>query len=347
MGIACTAANRLRVPLVVIGVALAASVAGGCGGDDSGDSASVQEGTVRVADPRVFPQPQGRSFRDVLGDMLQGPQLAQSTPILEPGTNRFGFALFQAGNRQIAELPVVLYLSRGLDETASRPFPARYEPIEVKPQFESQTSAQDPDAAHGVYVAKVRFPEGGSYVMSAVTQLDNKYVATSPIEVTVRSRGSLPSVGDKAVPVHTPTVESVSGNVDSIDTRVPPSTMHEVDLMDALERDRPVVLLFSTPALCQSKVCGPVTDVAEQVRAEYGDRADFIHMEIYKENDVNKGVRPQVVSWGLCAPQGKSVLCNEPFLFTVDRRGNVAAQLQGAFSASELEDAVKKTLRQG
>ena len=346
MGIACTAANRLRVLLVVGALAIAAAIAGGCGGDDSGDS-SVQEGTVEIADVRSFPQPQGRSFRDLLGDMLQGPELAQSTPIIEPGTNRFGFALFQPGNRQIAELPVVLYVSRGLDETASRPFPARYETIEVKPQFQSQTSAQDPDSAHGVYVAKVRFPTAGSYVVSAVTQLDNKYVATSPVQVMVRSRPQLPSVGSRAVAVHTPTVESVSGNVESIDTRVPPSTMHDVDLVDALERSRPVVLLFATPALCQSRVCGPVTDVAEQVKAEYGDRVDFIHMEIFKDNDANKGVRPQVASWGLCAGQGESFTCVEPYLFTVDRNGRVAAHLQGAYSASELEDAVKKALRQG
>jgi hypothetical protein len=241
----------------------------------------------------------------------------------------------------------VLYVARGLDESVSDPFPARYEPIEVKSQFQSQTSAQDPDSAHGVYVAKVRFPRTGTYVVSAVTQLDNKYVATSPVQVTVRERAQLPDVGSRAVSVHTPTVESVSGNVESIDTRVPPSTMHEVDLVDALERHRPVVLLFATPALCQSRVCGPVTDVTEQVKAEYGDRVDFIHMEIYKDNDVNKGVRPQVVSWGLCAGQGASLVCNEPFLFTVDSGGEVAAQLQGAFSAPELEDAVRKTLRQG
>jgi hypothetical protein len=345
MGIACTAADRLRVFLVVVVAVLAASVAGGCGGSGSDDSSTVS--TAKVADPDVFPQPRGRSFRDLIGEMLQGPELAQSTPTIEPGWNRFGFALFQAGNRQIADLPVVLYVARGLDEPASRAFPARYERLEVKPQFESQTSAQDPDAAHGVYVASVRFPAAGSYVVSAVTQLDNKYVATSPAEVTVRSHGSLPNVGSRAVSVHTPTVTSVGGNVESIDTRVPPSSMHEVDLVDALKRHRPVVLLFATPALCQSRVCGPVTDVTEQVKSEYGDRADFIHMEIYKDNDVNKGVRPQVVSWGLCAQRGGSFVCNEPFLFTVDRRGTVAAQLQGAFSVSELEDAVRKTLRRG
>jgi hypothetical protein len=174
--------------------------------------------------------------------------------------------------------------------------------------------------------------------------LNRKYVATSPAQVTV-GYGNAPRVGDKAISVHTPTVASAHGNVKSIDTRVPPDSMHGTDLVDALKRHRPTVLLFATPALCQSRVCGPVTDVAEQVKSEYGDHAEFIHMEIYQDNDVNKGVRPQVAQWGLCSQRGKSFLCNEPFLFAINRRGRVAAQLQGAFSVSELQDAVRRALR--
>jgi hypothetical protein len=343
MGLACAAANRLRIPLVAGAMSLAAFAVGGCGGGGSDPSASqAQPRLARVAN---FPKPSNRSFRELIGHMLQGPVLAQSTPVLEPGRNRFGFALFDRGNRQIGDLEVVLYVSRGLDETAHGPYPARYEPISVKPQFQSQTSAQDSNAAHAVYVSKVMFRSSGSYVVSAVAKLDNKLVATSPAQVTVRPAASLPNVGDRAIAVHTPTVASAHGNVKSIDTRVPPDDMHDVDLVDALKRHRPTVLLFATPALCQSRVCGPVTDVTEQVKSEYGDHADFIHMEIYQDNDVNKGVRPQVAQWGLCTRQGKSVVCNEPFLFTINRRGNVVAQLQGAFSVSELEDAVRKALR--
>jgi hypothetical protein len=136
--------------------------------------------------------------------------------------------------------------------------------------------------------------------------------------------------------VHTPTKASVGGRLEEIDTRIPPDTMHEVDLADALDRHRPVLLLFSTPALCQSRVCGPVTDVAEQVKAEYGDRLDFIHMEIYNDNDPNKGPRPQFRAWHLR---------HEPVAFAINRRGIVASRLDGAFSVGELESAVRRALR--
>jgi hypothetical protein len=154
--------------------------------------------------------------------------------------------------------------------------------------------------------------------------------------VRVSDSAALPSIGDKAIRVHTPTLESVAGDVSKIETRIPPDTMHAVDLADALDDRRPVILLFATPALCQSRVCGPVTDVAEQVKAKYGDKADFIHMEIYRDNDPNKGYRPQVAAWGLKA---------EPVLFAIDRGGRIADRLDGAFTVSELDAAVQKALR--
>ena len=100
--------------------------------------------------------------------------LAPSVTILTPGQNRFGFALFDAGQRQIGELEAALYISRGVDETAHGPFPAKYEPIDVKPQFESRTTAQDPDAAQSVYVSRIRFSRPGSYLVTATGEQRNK-----------------------------------------------------------------------------------------------------------------------------------------------------------------------------
>ena len=112
--------------------------------------------------------------------------------------------------------------------------------------------------------------------------------------------------------VHTPTVESVGGDVEQIETRVPPDSMHEVDLADALDEGQARVLLFSSPALCESRVCGPVTDVAEQVKSEFDDEADFIHVEFYEDNDASQGPARSGPRLG---PQ------LEPMLFTIDADG--------------------------
>jgi hypothetical protein len=86
-------------------------------------------------------------------------------------------------------------------------------------------------------------------------------------------------------------------------------------------------------------------DVAEQVKSEFERKLDFIHMEIYRDNELSKGPRPQIPAWGLCSRAGKSITCTEPWLFTIDKRGRVAARLQGAFNAAELEAAVRTALR--
>jgi len=112
---------------------------------------------------------------------------------------------------------------------------------------------------------------------------------------------------------------------------VPPDTMHDVDFAEALG-ERPVVLLFATPALCASRVCGPVVDIAEQVKRDTPDDVAFIHMEIYERNTPPK-LRPQVEAFNLPT---------EPWLFVVDCDGKIDTRIEGAFSASELTSAIDR-----
>jgi hypothetical protein len=97
-----------------------------------------------------------------------------------------------------------------------------------------------------------------------------------------------------------------------------------------------VALLFATPQLCQSRVCGPVTDIALQTEHEFGDRVTFIPNEVYVDNDANKGLRPQLAAFHLRT---------EPWLFTFDRQGRVAARLEGAFAVRSFRRAVEAALR--
>jgi hypothetical protein len=80
-------------------------------------------------------------------------------------------------------------------------------------------------------------------------------------------------------------------------------------------------------------VCGPVTDEAAQVKQEFGDRVAFIHQEVYNNNSINDGPRPQMTAYGLTT---------EPWCFVIDRNGRVSAVLQGPFGLKELEAAVQK-----
>jgi hypothetical protein len=328
-GHSCTLALTVAVAIAL--------VLGGCG-DDGGDGSAATYGGAppRAAETAGFPSPSSRSLRELIRNMPSGPELAPSVSLLRTGRNRFAFGLFDRGNKQIADLKVALYASRGLDEPARGPYVARFEPITLRGRFVSRQTVDDPDAARSVYVAELPLSRSGGYTVVAVAEFDNRFVVTSPMQVMVNDRSKVPAPGDRAIRVHTPTRSSVGGNIEEIDTRIPPDSMHEVDLAEALVRHRPVLLLFSTPALCQSRVCGPVTDVAEEVKSEYGEQMDFIHMEIYVDNEVEKGPRPQFRAWHLDT---------EPFAFAIDRRGIVAERLEGAFSVRELRAAVRKALR--
>jgi len=320
---------------VALVAALALALAGtGCGGDEQ----PAADRPPPPARPEDFPTVEGKTLAQLRKEVkAEGPVLAPSVSELKPGKNRFGFGLFDRARSQIAEAPVAVYVAPVGGGKVRGPFLARYETLTIKPQYQSHTVAADPDAAKALYVSEVNFPKAGRYQVMGVARLDNRLVAATPAgpALTVTKRGTVPDVGDKAPRTHTPTKVDARGDISKIDTRQPPSSMHDVDFADVVGK-RPAILLFATPSLCRSRVCGPVVDVAEQIKARRGNEAAFIHMEIFRNNDLNQGYRPQVVEWKLPT---------EPWLFAIDRRGRVAARIEGAFSAEEMEKAVDAAVK--
>jgi len=307
-----------------------------CGGDE--DPAQPMS-TPASAKPEDFPRADGQTLQQLLTEVGQrGPVLAASVSQFKPGENRFGFALFDLARAQIAKAPVALYFAPAGGGKAFGPITAKFEEMAVKPQFQSETVARDDDAAKSLYIANVDFPKTGSYDVVGLTQLDGRLVAATPVggplKVT-RDGGPAPDVGDMAPKIDTETINDVGGDTSKLDTRQPPSTMHDVNFGDVVGK-KPTVLLFATAALCQSRVCGPVIDVTEQVKAERGDDVAFVHQEIFQDNDIGQGFRPQVAAFGLPT---------EPWVFTIDANGRVAARIEGAFSADELNAAIDAAVR--
>ncbi len=324
---------RLLAALAVMGVLALGLVA--CGGSDTPEVASTPP---PPAEPEDFPKPGDKTLRELLTDVGEsGPVLAASVSQFKPGENRFGFALFDRARAQIAEAPVALYVAPVGGGAVQGPILARFEQMDVKPQFESRTVSQDSDAAKSLYVADIDLPKPGRYEILGLTRLDDRIVAATPAggPLTVRKEVLVPEVGDRAPATHTDTEAEAQGDLASIDTRVPPSSMHDVDFADVVGR-KPVVLLFATAALCQSRVCGPVIDITEQVKAERDDDVAFVHQEIYRDNDVGKGFRPSVAAWSLPT---------EPWAFIVGSDGRVVARFEGAFSAKELNAAIDKAVQ--
>jgi hypothetical protein len=320
----------LLTPLLAVGV-----LAAGCGGSNKPDAPPPQpEPTGQPAD---FPTANGKTVDD-LASMAQGkgPVLAPSVSIVHKGTNRFGFALFDTARKQITGAEVAIYTAGQDGSNVRGPYVARPESLAVKPQFESQTTSSDPDAAKSVYVADVPFKRTGKQAVIALAKLDGRVLVTNgyPMNVTRPSTGNAPpDVGDRAIDIHTQTLTDVGGDASALDTRRPEAKdLLQDDFADVVGK-RPVVITFATPQLCASRVCGPVVDIVEQVKASAPKDIAFIHQEIYKDNETNKGVRSQVAEWRLAS---------EPWTFVIDKSGKISTRFEGAFSVGELQRAVAK-----
>ena len=350
LGLACLLAG---------GAALA-----GCGGSGSGGAGGGEESTAAEGKPAPpasrFPSAEGRTLRQVINatEASAETKIIPAAEVFYPGPNRYPFGVFTREGGQVDGAEVALYFSRvpkprpgaksksgnlgpiskargeALDQPAVGPFPATVESLAVKPRFQSRTTANDPNAARVVYAAELDFPSKGQWRIGAVIMEGGQTRGEVLPSANVGEFHRVPTVGRRAPRIHTPTAQDVGGDLSKISTRVPPDTLNKVDYAEVLGNE-PIVLLFATPKFCQSRVCGPAVDELEQARAEYGDRAAFIHMEIYNDNDPAKGARPQVRAFHLPT---------EPWLFTIDRRGRIAAAIEGPFGLKLLHRAVDKAI---
>jgi hypothetical protein len=354
-------APRLALALLCL---LAIGAVAGCGGDSETTGSTSSSGDPprgRPAPPKAdFPAPEGRTLREVL-KAADGPAevvVAPAAMVFYPGLNRYPFGVFERDHTPVSDAEVALYYAKvpepraggkskagnrsqqaraeaqALDEPAVGPFPAGTESLATKPAFRARTTSEDPDAASVVYAAQLPFSGDGEWRIAAILREDGELKGALLSGVAVGEFRRIPQPGQKAPVIHTQTAQDAGGDLSKITTRIPPDTQNKVDYADALGKE-PIVLLFATPQFCQSRVCGPVVDVAEQAKQEFGDKAAFIHMEIYNDNDPGEKVRPQVRAFHLPT---------EPWLFTIDRHGIVRDAVEGAFGLKLMHEAVEKAI---
>jgi hypothetical protein len=147
----------------------------------------------------------------------------------------------------------------------------------------------------------------------------------TPFVFQVGAKPASVAPGDPAPRAASPTTRDPLG-VHPICTRTPACPLHTVSLHSIIGQGRPIAVMFATPARCQTRYCGPVLDTMLPMVESYSDRIDFVHVEIYKNNQTTD-VIPTVRAWRLGG---------EPWLFGIDTRGLVTARLDGAFDQTEM-----------
>jgi hypothetical protein len=319
---------RLLLSLLAAAVALAS-----CGSDDDGAAPAPPQ--PPAAAPADFPSAQGKTLNELLANLPHGAILnVSSARGQEPGRNRLGFAIVDRANKQIDVSAVAVYTAKPDGTQVRGPFAARKESLDVDTRYRSAQTDSDLASGDTFYVADAVYGSRGPHIAVGLVRLDGRLVVAEPIgELPIGAKRGPPDVGEAAIKVHTQTGADVSGDLTKLSTRIPPPRdMLATDFADVVGK-KPVVLLFATPALCQSRTCGPVVDIAEQVRAQNGKGVAFIQQEIYQDNDPGKPYRQQVLAWRLPT---------EPWAFVIDRHGKVAARFEGVFSVGELARAVER-----
>jgi hypothetical protein len=178
------------------------------------------------------------------------------------------------------------------------------------------------------YLLRYRFPQAGIYTVKAKV---GGTVVQAPLQVFDAASTQVPFPGRPLVKVTTPTVTAPLG-VSPICTRQPACPLHDVSLDAAMAEKKPIALLFATPALCQSRLCGPVLDSLLAQKDAFAGKIRFLHCEIYTDLSGKTSV-PAVDAFHLTG---------EPFLFLAGADGIVRDRLDNAYDKTELTDALTK-----
>src|SRR5206468_2129614 len=147
------------------------------------------------------------------------------------------------------------------------------------------------------------------------------------------SISQIPMVVSAMVRVPTPVPADHRG-VEPICTRTPECPWHSVSLDAALDEHRPLAVLFATPKLCQTAVCGPVLDTMLSVKDQFESKVRFLHVEVYADGsgaNPNPPLSPAIKAYHL---EG------EPFLFLAGADGKVVQLIDGLFGTSEVAAAL-------
>ncbi len=176
------------------------------------------------------------------------------------------------------------------------------------------------------YVADTQFSNPGKWGVEISARLaDGSASATIQAPFTVLAKSQSPGVGTVPPASKNDTI-ATNANMESLCSRSPACSLHDKVIGDVLGKGRPLVVMFSTPAFCVSRFCGPVLEVLLDKVPAYHDRIDFVHIEVWQDFQL-KQHRAAADEW---------FLPTEPYTFFMDKAGKILAKFEAIFTGDEL-----------
>jgi hypothetical protein len=311
--------------LLWLPIATVLLLASACGGDDD----PAFSGTTVISPDQVTPV-------IVNSEIVVGP-------------NRMTFAVVAPEGRLIVDAKVHLIFYELVGATAEKRFemdavsrvPARDAGIEelvdhIHGDGSRHTHVSVNDQT-GFYTAVATFDKATDWgVAMQVDSEEPKFSGELRTRFNVLAQGSTPPIGSPAPRSRNLIAADVS-DISQIDSSVKPSTeLHTATIADTIAAGKPALVLFAVPGYCTSALCGPEMEIMRKLAPQYAGKAEFIHVEFYKDPGTNRVLSDPAVEWNLRS---------EPWFFVIDKQGNISAKFEGPAAMQELDEALKAVLQ--
>ena len=191
-----------------------------------------------------------------------------------------------------------------------------------------------PTIAGGVFVGEFDLDVAGAYEFDINFTANDGTPIFAQTSFIVKEEPSTPAIGSPAPASVTHTTAETDDISHITSSPEPDLDLYELSLHEALGQDKPLVVVFATPAFCVSATCGPQVGELSKVKESLGDRANYIHVEVFENPHLVEGDRPSgnlvpaVEEWGLPT---------EPWTFIIDSQGLVQAKFEQFTTADQIE----------
>ncbi|MCP3992996.1 MAG: hypothetical protein GY724_28295 [Actinomycetia bacterium] len=181
----------------------------------------------------------------------------------------------------------------------------------------------------GLYVAPFAFDQTGRWEVTV--EINDEGGSRALIDVFDES--AVPETGDPAPQSKTPTATG-DDDLAAITTDLEPdASLYQLSIDEAVTNGRPTVIVFATPAFCQTALCGPTLEIVKEAAAER-EGLDIVHVEPFELELARAGSLVPVDT------MAEWQLATEPWVFVVDANGLISASFEGILGVEEINAAI-------
>ncbi|MGH8998284.1 MAG: hypothetical protein ACRDY7_02730 [Acidimicrobiia bacterium] len=306
---------------------------GACSGDDDEATSAGSAGETSADDRRLPPVKLSASVASY--DLAIGPEGRFMVGVFDNERGPVGFGT--------VDLSFFYFGAQPAEGAQAEPGPstlATYLPIpgfrSAEPPFDTARPSFLASSERGVYQAKVAFDRPGFWKVQVAAIIDNT-PQTAEAAFEVLPEHEVPMPGEPAPRSENLTVSTPGAPPAAIDSRasaeeeIPDPELHQTTVRRAVAEKKPVLLVISTPTFCVSRFCGPITDMVSDLAKQFGDRAAFVHIEVWEDFEAQK-LNPAAAEW---IAQGKRT--TEPWVFFIGPDGNIGNRWDNVVSRTDLE----------